>query len=64
MRPMPRSSSSLVFVCMIAPSLGQAPIPLAPGTSLPLVSLGTGSGQKGNVTDAAMLCVSLSHPPP
>ena len=55
---------SLVFVCMIAASLGQAPIPIAPGAALPLVSLGTGSGQKGNVTDAAMLCASLSHPPP
>lgn len=36
--------------------VGPAPtVPLASGAALPMVVLGTGSGQKGNVTDAVRL---------
>ena len=43
---------------LTALSTGNASIPstqIAPGIHLPMVSLGTGSGQKGNVTDATLL---------
>jgi diketogulonate reductase-like aldo/keto reductase len=60
MNQMPITNLNCILFLVLSSSLARAihtipNIPIGPNINLPMVSLGTGSGQKGNVTQATLL---------